>query len=149
MVIKDYKLTLSNLIALVEQLTTALLTNQTLRVNVKVWREKRSLNQNAFQHVCYKEISKYLISKGRKDWTPSKTKDALKNQFLGWLEQEFTDLITGEITVKQALRESSKLDKGDAYQYTTQILDWSESIGLTIKIPVTCEHYKQMAEQNE
>ncbi len=145
----SYKVTLSNLSAFTSSLVDELKVNPTLRIDVKKWREQRSLSQNAFQHVIYGEISRYLISKGRSDWTSEKVKEALKNQFLGWVDEEFTDLITGEITVRQVLRSSSKLDKGDAYQFTTEVLCWAESIGLTIKIPVTCEHYKQMAEQNK
>lgn len=142
------KVTLNTLINFVEGLTQELLIHPTLKVDVKVYREGRSLSQNAFQHVMYQEISKYLVKNGRKDWTPDVVKQNLKNKFLGWEDVEFIDVETGEVKVRQVLKGSAKLDKGDAYQYTTQILNWCEEIGLTIKIPVTSEHHKQMAEQN-
>lgn len=41
-----------------------------LRLQVKEWREKRSLSQNALSHMWYAEISEYLINSGRTDATP-------------------------------------------------------------------------------
>tara|TARA_R100000951_G_scaffold98181_1_gene88054 strand:- start:904 stop:1347 length:444 start_codon:yes stop_codon:yes gene_type:complete len=144
----NHKVTLNTFISFCEEVAKLLADGKTLSVEVKEFRKKRSLSQNAFQHSIYGQISKHLISKGRKDWTPEKTKFELKNHFLGCEDVETTDLITGEVKSMLVVRSSSKLDKGDAYQFTTEILCWAESIGLTIKIPVTCEHYKQMAEQN-
>jgi hypothetical protein len=107
---------------------------------------KRSLSQNAFQHVIYQEISKYLISKGRSEWTPEFTKKNLKNKFLGWVDDEFIDVKTGCKSVQSVLRSTSKLDKGESFHFTTAILDWAESIGCFIKIPESCE-YRQLQEQ--
>lgn len=109
--------------------------------------QRRSLDQNAFQHVIYTEISKYLISKGRTDWTPKYTKRNLKNKFLGWELEEYVDIETGEKTSREALRSTAALDKGDAYLFTTAILEWAESIGCEIKIPSDSEYMKQREEQ--
>lgn len=101
---------------------------------------KRSLSQNAFQHVIYAEISKYLISKGRTDWSPAYTKEQMKNNFLGWEDRVYTNVKTGLKSTHIALRSSSKLDKGEAMNYITQMLDWAESIGCQIKVPESCEY---------
>jgi hypothetical protein len=49
-----------------------------LRLQVKEWREKRSLSQNALRHMWYAEISEYLINSGRTDATPEWVKRNLK-----------------------------------------------------------------------
>lgn len=119
------------------------------RVNIVLWREKRSISQNSLQHVIYSDISKYLISKGRIEWTEKKVKESLKSKFLGWEQREIIDVVTGEITVKEMLKESSKLDVGEAFHYTTQIIEWAESIGCEIKIPAKCEYREIMERQND
>ncbi len=109
---------------------------------------KRSLSQNSFQHICYQEISKYLIVKGRNEWTPEFVKKNLKNKFLGWKTETFVDVKTGERRDIWTLKSSSKLDKGEAMNYITQVLDWAESIGCHIKIPEDSEYMKAMQSQN-
>ena len=109
---------------------------------------KRSLSQNAFQHVCYQEISKYLVAKGRSEWTPEFVKKNLKNKFLGWKIETFVDVKTGERRDIWTLKSSSKLDKGKAMNYITQILDWAESIGCHIRIPEDSEYMRLMQSQN-
>lgn len=118
-----------------------------LKVSIKNG-SKRSLNQNAFQHVIYKKISDYLISKGREEWTPEFTKKNLKNKFLGWEDEEYVDIHTGEKLVKSVLRSTASLDKGDSFNFTTAILDWSESIGCQIAIPTNSEYMDMVIEQN-
>ena len=108
---------------------------------------KRSLSQNSFQHVCYQEISKYLVAKGRNEWTPEFVKKNLKNKMLGWKAETFVDVKTGERREIWTLKSSSKLDKGEAMNYITQILDWAESIGCHIKIPESSEYMKLMQSQ--
>ena len=110
---------------------------------------KRSISQNAFQHVCYQEISQYLISKGRTEWSPDFVKKNLKNKFLGWIQEPFVDIKTGERCDIWTLRHTSKLDKGEAMNYITQILDWAESIGCHIRIPEDSEYYQAMQQQNQ
>ena len=117
------------------------------RVNIVAWRERRSLNQNDFQHVIYTEISKFLISKGRTDWTVKVVKKNMKNKFLGWAKEEFIDVVTGEITTKDILVETSKLDVGDSYNYTTNLLSWCADMGIFIKIPSQCDYRDIMDSQ--
>ena len=146
----EFKLTLSSAVYVTSELINiARSSNKTYRVVVSEWREKRSISQNALQHVIYTEISDYLVSKGRKHCTPAWVKDALKNQFLGWESVEFTDLKTGEITRRDVLRSTKSLDVGESCHYTTQILDWAQSIGCNIKIPAKCEYRDMLNKQNE
>ena len=110
------------------------------RIGFREWKERRSLSMNALQHVIYEEISRYLVARGRTDWTPRKVKDELKNQYLGWEDQEFTDLKTGQKTTRPVLRSTAGLDRGEAVFYTDQILEFASSIGCEIKIPARGEY---------
>ncbi len=119
------------------------------RVTFAPWKEKRSLDQNAFQHVIYGELSTYLITKGRTDCTPDWVRNALKNKFLGWEPREFTDIVTGEKRGREVLRSTAALDKGEACHYITQIIEWASSIGYEVKIPAKCEYRDMLNKQNE
>jgi hypothetical protein len=110
------------------------------RVEFKIWRDSRSLSQNSFQHAIYEDISRYLITRGRTDCTPEWVKDAVKNKFLGWVDKEYVDIITGARTTRQVLRSTKDLDVGEAVHYTDQLLEWASSIGCEIKIPALCEY---------
>jgi hypothetical protein len=145
---KDFKLT-ANSIGLLIQFLWKLDFTKAWRVTVVQWREKRSLSQNAFQHAIYKEISEYLISKGRSEWCPIFTKRNMKNNFLGWEIIEYTDVHTGEITTKEELISTSGLDVGVAGDYITRLLEWSQSIGCTIKIPAVCDYRDYLNKQDE
>lgn len=139
---KDFKLNFSSLGYFIQEITKLIHSDQlkNYRVNIVEWREKRSLSQNAFQHVIYSEISKYLISKGRTDWSEEKVKFEMKNNFLGWKKRECTNVLTGDVIVKEVLISTTSLDVGESCDYTTKILDFSQSIGCTIKIPVNCDY---------
>ena len=144
---KSFKLTVNSIGLFIQELWELDLT-KAYRVTVVLWREKRSLSQNAFQHVIYDDISKYLISKGRKDWTPPFTKKNMKNNFLGWELSEYTNVKTGEIITKEELISTSGLDVGESCDYTTKLLDFAQSIGCTIKIPAVCDYRDYIDIQN-
>lgn len=131
---KDFKLNRHNIGAFVKSLFEMVVDDKSFRVNIVAWRSKRSLSQNALQHLIYSKVSKFLIANGRTDWDAARVKDELKNKFLGWVDKEFTDVVSGEITVKSCLRETSKLDKGESFHYTTQIIEWCEWMGISIEI---------------
>ena len=147
---KDFKLNISSLGYLVAELTKLVTANpnKSFRIVVKGWRESRSLSQNAFQHVIYSDISKYLIKKGRTDWNDEKVKFEMKNNFLGWDVTECTNVTTGEITTKEVLRGTSKLDAGEACDYITKLLDFAQGIGCSIRIPADSDYQKYIDEQN-
>ncbi len=145
---KNFKLTANSIGSFIAELWKLDLT-KAWRVTIVQWREKRSLSQNAFQHVIYNEISAFLISKGRTDWCPKFTKRNMKNNFLGWEVTEYTDVKTGEVTIREELISTSGLDVGVACDYITKLLDWAQSIGCTIKIPAQCEYRDYLDKQDE
>ena len=148
---KDFQLTLGSLGYFVKLVTELLTSNQTkkFRVNIIGWKERRSLSLNAFQHAIYGDISKFLISHGRKEWTPKVTKKNMKNKFLGWVGDEFIDVVTGEVSVNRVLVSTADLDMGDSCDYTTKLLAWCVDMGIEIKIPSKCEYREIMERQCE
>ncbi len=147
---KDFKLTVSSLGYFIAELTKIITSNpnKAFRVNIKAWRESRSLSQNAFQHVIYSEISKYLIKKGRTDWSDAKVKFEMKSNFLGWVNTECTNVSTGEVTTRQVLKSTSGLDAGEACDYITKLLDFANNIGCFIRIPANSDYQKYIDQQN-
>ncbi len=119
-----------------------------LSVTIKVYKPKRSLSQNNLSHKWYSEISKYLIQSGRTWMTEEKVKNDLKATFLGYEEIEQTNFVTGEIIVREQLRQTSKLDTSDMCQYMTKIEAWCAQFGLQLTIPHTSE-YMKLKEQQE
>lgn len=146
----ELRISLSNIGYLITEITKLIQqTGKDYRVTIKEWKESRSLSQNNFQHVIYQDISKYLIANGRIDCDKDWVKLMLKNKFLGWDVTNITDIVTGEVTQKETIKETKKLDTGEAYHYTTQIIEWAESIGCRIKIPAKCEYRDLMERQND
>lgn len=145
---KSFKLTVNSIGLFIQELWKLDLT-KAYRVTVVLWREKRSLSQNAFQHVIYDEISEYLISKGRTDWTPKYTKLNMKNTFLGWELKEYINATTGVVTTEKTLIETSTLDVGVACNYITKLLDFAQNIGCIIKIPAVCDYRYYLNKQDE
>lgn len=64
------KLHRGNFAAIGQQIQPLLDAGQCFRLQVKPWREKRSLSQNALSHMWYTEISEYLIARGKTFATP-------------------------------------------------------------------------------
>ncbi len=144
----ELKADIRTLGSVIAQITKLVADGFALRISVKQWTERRSLSQNALQHVIYKDISVYLVDHGR-DWCPERVKKALKYKFLGEYVEQITDVVTGKVYERRELRSTASLDKGEAYHYTTQIIQWAESIGCEIKIPANCEYRDLMEKQNQ
>ncbi|MCA6701560.1 YbcN family protein [Klebsiella pneumoniae] len=133
------KLHSGNFAAIGKMLQEQLASGQPLRLQVKEWREKRSLSQNSLSHVWYEEISAYLIASGRTDATKEWVKRNLKKTFLGYEDVEYTDFTTGEKTVERQLRHTSDLDTGDMHHFMCQVERWCAQFGLVLTIPQSSE----------
>lgn len=120
-----------------------------LSVTIKPYRKKRSLSQNSLSHVWYKEISDYLIKAGRPFCTEAWVKESLKATYLGFESTEYTDVLTGEKTQREALRHTSKLDKGEMHYFLQQIESWCAQFGLILTTPDDCEYMKLKREQDQ
>lgn len=133
------KLHRGNFAAIGQQIQPLLDAGQCFRLQVKPWREKRSLSQNALSHRWYTEISEYLIKSGRTDATPAWVKRNLKKTYLGYEEVEYTDFVTGIKTIELELRHTSDLDTGDMHHFMCQVEGWCAQFGLVLTIPQSSE----------
>lgn len=130
----------SNFSAIGQQILPMLDSGETYRLIIKPWREKRSLNQNALSHMWYSEISDWLIRRGKTFASPEWVKDAMKHTYLGYVEREMVDVVTGETTVIRSLRHTSDLDTGDMHFYLTQVEGWALSLGCKLTVPADSEY---------
>lgn len=138
----------SNFSAIGQQILPMLDSGETYRLIIKPWREKRSLNQNALSHMWYSEISDWLIRRGKDFASPEWVKDAMKHTYLGYVEREMVDVVTGETTVIRSLRHTSDLDTGDMHFYLTQVEGWALSLGCKLTVPADSEYMNLKEKQN-
>ena len=138
----------SNFSAIGQQILPMLDSGETYRLIIKPWREKRSLNQNALSHMWYSEISDWLIRRGKDFASPEWVKDAMKHTYLGNVEREMVDVVTGETTVIRSLRHTSDLDTGDMHFYLTQVEGWALSLGCKLTVPADSEYMNLKDKQN-
>ena len=138
----------SNFSAIGQQILPMLDSGETYRLIIKPWREKRSLNQNALSHMWYSEISDWLIRRGKDFASPEWVKDAMKHTYLGYVEREMVDVVTGETTVIRALKHTSDLDTGDMHFYLTQVEGWALNLGCRLTVPADSEYMKLKDKQN-
>ncbi|POW55597.1 hypothetical protein C3408_16955 [Candidatus Pantoea alvi] len=138
----------SNFSAIGQQILSMLDSGETYRLIIKPWRERRSLNQNALSHMWYSEISDWLIRRGKDFASPEWVKDAMKHTYLGYVEREMVDVVTGETTVIRSLRHTSDLDTGDMHFYLTQVEGWALSLGCKLTVPADSEYMKLKEKQN-
>ena len=142
------KLHRGNFAAIGQQIQPLLDAGQCFRLQVKPWREKRSLSQNALSHMWYTEISEYLINSGRTDATPEWVKRNLKKTYLGCEEVTYTDFITGEKTTTWEPRHTSDLDTGEMHIFLTKVEAWCAQFGLALTIPFDCQYQKLKESQD-
>lgn len=142
------KLHQGNFKAIGDRIAPLLADGQAFRLTLKPWREKRSIPQNSLSHMWYAEISAYLIESGRTDATPAWVKKNLKKTYLGCVEVEYTDFITGEKTTSWEPRHTSDLDTGDMHHYLCQVEAWCAQFGLALTTPENSE-FMQLRRQQE
>ena len=142
------KLHRGNLNAITQHLHPLLNDGQCFRLQLKPWREKRSLSQNALLHMWLGEISEYLIKSGRTDATPEWVKRNLKKTYLGCEEVTYTDFITGAKESTWEPRHTSQLDTGEMHIFLCKVEAWCAQFGLALTIPNGCE-FQQLRDKQE
>ncbi|MDA4839221.1 YbcN family protein [Enterobacter hormaechei] len=142
------KLHRGNFAAIGQQIQPLLDAGQCFRLQVKPWREKRSLSQNALFHLWMGEISEYLIKSGRTDATPEWVKRNLKKTYLGCEEVTYIDFITGAKETSWEPRHTSLLDTGEMHIFMCKVEAWAMNIGCHLTIPQSCE-YQQLRDKQE
>lgn len=122
-------------------------TDKPLRVTLKQWREKRSIDQNSLSHMWYSEIAEQASKRdGNYKFTLDEVKMKLKEMFLGYEKVSVKDLETGETRTEQRLRKTSELDIGDMYFYLCRVEAWAINNGFRLTIPKKCQ-FRELRER--
>jgi len=115
--------------------------NHQCKIVPQVLREPRTLSQNALMHVWFKDLSTYFTERNH-DLTPEQAKTLMKHLFLG-----YEDVVIGQTRIKEQLRKTSKLSKGEETQFLSQIQEWALDKGLTLTCRADCEYMKMKEAQ--
>jgi len=104
-----------------------------LAFQVKPYDGGRSLSQNALFHVWMKEVRDHF-SERTPDVTEEHWKIFFKTEYLG------TETIkAGKIVHENQLRHTSKLKKGEMYEFMEAVNAWCVQRGLTLPVPDSSE----------
>tara|TARA_Y100000004_G_C8939468_1_gene423562 strand:- start:1669 stop:2109 length:441 start_codon:yes stop_codon:yes gene_type:complete len=110
-----------------------------LCINFKPYRNARTLSQNALFHMWCGELSKEFEKRNIASYTPEVIKLYLKKQFLG-----FEDVKVGKEVIKDQLRHTSSLDKGEMVHFMEQCYHWAREQGVLLSVPQESEYAKYM-----
>lgn len=118
------------------------------RLVIKIWKDKRSINQNSLSHMWYEDLAKQAnIRSKTNNYTTKSVKRDLKESFLGYEDVEHINLLNGKRTTKKQLRKTSKLDTGEMHFYLQQIETWAIQNGFELRIPNDSEYQKLKMQQ--
>lgn len=118
------------------------------RLIIKIWKDKRTIDQNSLSHMWYTDIAEQANQRLKTNsYTMNSVKHDLKEMFLGYEEIEHKNVITGEITKKLELIKTSDLDTGEMHFFLQQVETWSYQNGFKLRIPNDSEYRKLQLEQ--
>lgn len=138
---EDICLHKSNIKAVFKLLDDLVLSGKRYRLIIKIWKDKRSIDQNALSHMWYDDIAKQANKRIKEDvYTKESVKTDFKKMFLGYQEVEHKNVFTGEITTNLELIKTSELDVGEMHFYLQRIEAWSYQNGFELKIPNNSEY---------
>lgn len=112
------------------------------------WRAKahvgrRSLSQNALFHIWCREMAEHFAAKGI-DIDQERAKDLLKYRFLGT-----HDIIVGNTTIPNQLKSTSKLDRGEMFDFMNQVQVWLLDHGVNVTCPDDSEYMQILGGEDE
>ena len=138
----------TNIKSIVNTLSELAKNGKRYRLIIKIWKDKRTIDQNSLSHMWYDDLAKQANARMKtNNYSMKSVKRDLKEMFLGYEDVEHTNLLTGEITVKQQLRKTSKLDIGEMHFYLQQIEVWASQNGFRLRIPSDSEYQKLKMQQ--
>ena len=104
-----------------------------LAIQAKPFEQVRSLSQNALFHVWMKAVRDHFIER-----TPDADEEAwklfFKTEYLGT-----ETLKAGKIIHENQLRHTSKLKRGEMYEFMEAVNAWCAQRGLTLPVPDSSE----------
>ena len=138
----------TNIKSIVTTLSELAKSGKRYRLIIKIWKDKRTIDQNSLSHMWYDDLAKQANVKTKtNNYSMESVKHDLKETFLGYENVEHKNLLTGEITVKQQLRKTSELDTGEMHFYLQQIETWASQNGFRLRIPSDSEYQKLKLQQ--
>lgn len=109
-----------------------------LALEIKKYRNKRSLNQNALFWMWCAEARDYFNKKKTpQPLSKDDMHDLFCHLFLG-----YEDLVVGNTEIKNKLRGTSKLDTGEMFHFMEKIEAWCVEKGLLLTVPVVSEYWE-------
>lgn len=118
------------------------------RLVIKIWKDKRSIDQNSLSHMWYDDLAKQANARTKtNNYTKESVKHDLKEMFLGYEDIEQINLLTGKITTEKHLKKTSELDIGEMHFYLQQIETWAIQNGFELRIPNDSEYQKLKIQQ--
>jgi hypothetical protein len=100
----------------------------------------RTTSQNALFHKWVADLSQWVITRDP-SYTKENVKLLLKQLFLG-----VEDVTIGKTVIKDQLRHTSNLDKGEMHHFMNQVYNWAFDLGLALTIPAQSE-YRTLSNQ--
>lgn len=143
--IKDFKLSIGTLGALVSELTKALSDPKVIyRVSVKVWREKRSVSQNSMYWKWLTEIDRACPVTST---TLNMTGPELWHEVFKKYYCPVTDVYSNAGDASVEFRSTAALDVGEMTFYLSRIEGFCMERGIALTIPESSEYFKLMEMQ--
>jgi hypothetical protein len=100
---------------------------------VSPYKSRRSLSQNALFHVWVREMVMHF-RKTRPDLTEEQMKTLVKYKFLGT-----ADIVVGKTIIKDQVRETSSLDRGEMLEFMDKTQNWCLDLGVQLTCPADSE----------
>ena len=113
-----------------------------LSIVLKPYYNPRSINQNALLHIWCREMSEHFIGKIPTS-TPDNMKLMMKLKFLG-----LENIQVGKTIIKDQVKHSSGLDKGEMVHFLDQVYHWAKDSGLFLTVPEHSEYQKLKNQQD-
>lgn len=116
--------------------------SQPVELKVKPYVKSRSLSQNALFHVWCREMAEYFASRGA-DIDADRMKLLMKNEFVG-----MEDIVINKTVIRDQLRHTSKLDKGEMMDFMDKVKAWAFDHGVYVTCPADSEYMKLKEQSN-
>jgi len=113
----------------------------------KPYKNPRSLSQNALFHMWCGEMAQQMADRGVKVEDEAITADDVKLMMkIKYLGTE--DIVRGKLVVKDQLRRTSTLDKGEMFHFMEQVEEWATDRGCQLTIPAQSDYMKYREAQS-
>lgn len=111
-----------------------------LSLEIKQWRDKRSIPQNQTMWMWNTEIANHIKKKTSQDFDPEDIHELLKQLFC-----PVTEITIGSTTA--SVRSTKRLDKSQMHRYLEQVDAWAAEKGIMLTIPYGSQYQEMRDEQ--